>query len=88
MGRIVRFPTKEGALSNEFIIDTLNRLMDVCLWISPIFNDSLGQIQPPVEYRRDGMLAYADGTNWLPNGSGGKGFWRWNSATNLWVSVG
>lgn len=88
MGRIIQFPIKENTLGNEFFIDTLNRLMNVALWISPIFNENLGQVEPPAEYKRDGMLAYADGTNWLPNGTGAKGFWRWNSATSLWVSVG
>ena len=38
--------------------------------------------------RREGMIVYADGTDWNPL-SGGKGFYRWDSAgAGAWVKVG
>lgn len=45
----------------------LNRLFDSLMWQSPIVNpDSLGQVEPPANYLREGLLAYANGTDWDP----------------------
>jgi hypothetical protein len=35
---------------------------------------------------RAGMIRYADGVNWLPNGIGGTGIWFYNGAS--WIQMG
>lgn len=64
------------------------RMKETLKWISPIVNNDCGKVVPNAEYLRDGILAYANGVDWLPNGSGAKGLWRYNTATSLWVSLG
>lgn len=54
-------------------------------WIIPGLNPHLGSIEPPTKERRDGLLVYADGTNWNPGK--GKGFYRYDLATTAWVLV-
>jgi hypothetical protein len=54
------------------------------VFISPMINPELGKAEPPDEYKRNGMLAYADGTNWNPGS--GKGFYRYD--TDAWVYIG
>jgi hypothetical protein len=56
------------------------------IWISPILNRDLGAFEPSPEFLYDGLLAYADGTNWNPGS--GKGYYRYNLATTAWVAVG
>lgn len=65
--------------------ESLNRLFDCLFWVSPIINPSVGQVEPPAEYRRAGALAYADGVNWNP-GAGGEGIYYFNSAGN-WIKL-
>ena len=57
----------------------MGKLLDSLMWLSPIVNPSVGQVEPTAKYRRQGMLAYADGTNWNP-GSGGEGIYYYNAA--------
>lgn len=55
---------------------------------SPIwagYTNDLGHTVPQDQYLRDGMLAYADGTNWNPGG--GEGFYRYDTATASWKAV-
>lgn len=37
---------------------------------------------------RDGDIRYADGVNWLPNGTGGVGVYYFKGATSTWVLLG
>lgn len=80
-------PTGKGDISETQFKEFVNRIASALYWISPVLNKSLGQAEPPTAYKRDGALAYADGTSWNPNGTG-KGLYRYNSATSLWVLVG
>ena len=52
------------------------------VWLSPSSNPNLGKIAPLAEFLRDGLLAYADGTNWNPGF--GKGYYRYELATTSW----
>jgi len=52
------------------------------VWLSPSANPNLGKIAPLAEFLRDGLLAYADGTNWNPGF--GKGYYRYELATTSW----
>ena len=48
----------------------INRLFDTLKFASPIVNPTrLGQAAPSANFLRDGMIAYADGTNWSPGRS-------------------
>ncbi len=78
----------EGFLSDAEKAGRINEIFETFQWISPAINPDLGKIEPPAQYKRDGLLAYADGTNWLPNGTGAKGLWRWDGGTSVWVLVG
>lgn len=80
-------PLKRGLLKEEDYIKQINQLYEALRWVSPIVNDKVGQVEPSADYRFDGLLAYADGTNWNPN-SEGKGFYRWNTTTSAWVRIG
>lgn len=71
-------PRAQGAL--------INRIVDALMWLSPIVNPAAGTVQPPAEYRYDGFLAYADGTNWDPGS--GKGFYRYEIGGGTWVFIG
>lgn len=41
-------------------------------------------VEPPKPRR--GMVRYADGTQWMPNGVGGEGIWYFNGTA--WVQLG
>lgn len=56
-------------------------------WISPIVNKDCGKVAPAAEYLYDGLEAYANGTDWNPNATG-KGMYRYNTTTSLWVLIG
>lgn len=53
------------------------------VWLLPSANPNIGKIEPLAEFKRDGLLAYADGTNWNPGK--GKGYYRYDLATTSWV---
>lgn len=76
--------TKGLNLGQPEAVSTLNRLIETLHWISPIVNQTVGQTEPPEDMRYDGLIAYADGINWKPNGTGVKGTWRWNGIKKLW----
>lgn len=63
----------------------VNTIVKSVIYTSPIINKYLGQVEPLAEYLRDGMFAYADGVNWNP--SGGKGFYRYDTASASWLPV-
>lgn len=65
-------------------IETLNNALKDLYWISPALNENLGKVEPSEDQRRDGLVAFADGTNWKPNGSGDRGTWRWNATSKIW----
>ena len=56
------------------------------VWLSPSANPNLGKIEPLAEFKRDGLLAYADGSNWNPGS--GKGYYRYRLSDTTWVFVG
>lgn len=85
MAQIGRLPLGQ-VLTRVQEVNLLNLVLEAVYWISPMLNEYLGQAEPPAELRRDGMLAYADGTNWNPGS--GKGLYRYNSTTSAWVFVG
>lgn len=85
MAQIGRLPLGQ-VMSRVHEINLLNLTIEALYWITPMLNEYLGQVEPPVELRRDGMLAYADGTLWDPGS--GKGLYRYNSATAAWVFIG
>lgn len=62
----------------EFIKNCYNTLY----YISPFLNDNFGKSEPPVEYKKVGFLAKADGVNWNPflggSLSGTSGWFWWN----------
>ena len=64
--RINLLPTFKGAISHEQLISFINTMALVLRWTSPLLNDVLGQVVPPAEFLREGLIAYADGTNWNP----------------------
>jgi hypothetical protein len=61
----------------------INDIISSIYWISPILNPQCGKIEPPTAFKVDGVLAYANGTDWNPGG--GKGFYYWNSSA--WVKL-
>lgn len=81
-----RLPLKEGILSYTEQALIINQMIDSLMRIDPFINPDLGKIEPADKL--DGMLAYANGVDWLPNGTGGKGIWRWNTTSSLWILVG
>lgn len=36
----------------------------------------------------DGMIVYADGTNWNPDGTSGRGMYRYDEISAAWVFLG
>lgn len=73
----------DDLISHQQTANIVNKISETVLYSSPILNDKVGQVQPPDNVRRDGMLAYADGTNWNPGG--GKGYYRWD--TSAWQKI-
>jgi len=61
-------------------------LIEMLRWIDPLHNPDCGKKEPPAQYRKDGLLAYANGTDWNPGS--GKGYYRWNVTGSVWVYVG
>lgn len=63
----------------SLINDTVEAVEAIC----PTLNPALGQAEPHAKLKRDGFLAYADGTNWNP--SEGKGLYRYDESLSAWV---
>lgn len=59
----------------------VKKLEEALLYLSPILNPEVGKAEPKEEYRRTGLLVYANGTNWQPNsdGDGQKGIWFYDN---------
>ena len=70
----------DGGLSAEQERVIFNVVLEVLQYVSPFVDngDGFGASEPPAEYKRDGVLAYADGTNWNPGW--GPGFYRYQAA--------
>lgn len=87
MRRTLKWP-QQDMLSYQDKADIINSMLDVLYYVSPVLNDKCGQIEPPTEYKIDGFLAYADGVNWKPNGTGSKGHYYYDSVSAIWVRAG
>jgi len=87
MSKARRIPIKKGALDDPVYLQLINDLLASFEYIAPSLNESLGKVEPKGEFLKDGMLAYADGSNWNPGGTG-KGYYRYNGATAAWVLIG
>lgn len=72
--------------TKEDYIVLLNRLARALWWTAPSINPDCGKVEPPAGWRRDGQKAYANGVDWNPGS--GKGYYRWDSTTSLWVLMG
>ena len=84
---VQRFPSnlpKLDIYSYEEYTEVINSLFQTLYWISPLLNSKVGQVEPPPEYKRVGLLAFADGTAWNPGS--GQGYYRYNGTT--WSFVG
>ena len=80
--------TIEGVLLKfEALQRDVYLMKEAMKWISPIVNKDCGKVAPAAEYLYDGLLAYANGTDWNPNGTG-KCMYRYNTTTSLWVLTG
>lgn len=80
--------TLEGVLNKfEALQRDVYLMKEAMKWISPIVNKDCGKVAPQAEYLYDGLEAYANGVDWNPNGTG-KGMYRYNTTTSLWVLVG
>lgn len=66
MDQIQGFPATD-ILSYRSKAMVINRLILALYHISPVLNNVLGQAVPDNEFLRDGMPAFADGTNWNPS---------------------
>lgn len=80
-------PNQNTVLTSVELHVKINQIYQTLMWTSPLLNPKCGQVEPPTEFRRDGLLAFADGTNWNPGG-GGEGLYRYESGAATWVKVG
>ena len=69
------------------IATIVNDLVNSLSWILPTINPDAGKYEPPSEYRRNGFIAFANGTDWDPLGTGA-GLYRYDTSTSAWVKVG
>jgi len=88
MKTVTSIPILKDSFERPEIQQVMNKVLGTLIWISPLINEKLGQSAPPSDYLRDGMLAYADGVNWNPLGTGNKGIYRYNTTTSAWVYLG
>lgn len=79
-------PEQLGAVNHQQMIAFINRLAKSIFWLSPVMNRNLGKIAPPAEYLRDGLPAYANGTDWNPGS--GRGIYRYSTVSASWEFVG
>lgn len=82
---MAKLPLSEHQRGTDIAI-SVNELYDLLYYVNPFYNDSLGAVEPPTRFKRDGFLAYANGTTWNPGS--GKGLYRWNATSSAWVFVG
>jgi hypothetical protein len=67
--------------------DIVNKVVDSIFWFSPVLNSDLGEVAPWANYLRNGVLAYADGTNWNPLGDGVRRFFYYDVTTASWIPI-
>lgn len=82
---MIKFPLKEGIFKWRDIATSINLILDTLYWISPLLNKNCGTIEPPAQYQRYGLIAYADGSNWDPGD--GEGYYYFSSGDS-WVQIG
>jgi hypothetical protein len=80
------FSIKNSDISLPDLCKNVVAINSAQMWINPFMNKDLGTTAPPAEFLMDGLLAYADGTNWNPGS--GKGYYRYNTTGATWVFVG
>lgn len=73
-----KLPLGVGESSAEEKVDATNKSVDSQYWVSPILNTKLGQVEPPAEFKREGLMVYADGSNWDPGD--GAGYYYYNGS--------
>lgn len=66
---INKLPLVKGVLTEAQERAIINSALDILNLISPILNTVLGQVAPGASYLRDGLVAFADGSNWAPAGT-------------------
>lgn len=81
-----KLPLQEGIYKYSNIAIAINELYDSLFWIMPTINPDCGKVEPPAEFLRDGMLAYANHVDWAPGAQ--KGIFRYNLNTTTWDLVG
>lgn len=83
------FLDPESAVTAPAWLEWFQRVYDyydqVGKWVDP-YHTNFGKIAPAGSELRDGLLAYADGTNWNPAGDGSKGYFRYDLSTTSWVA--
>ena len=72
--------------SYDLLQKDVYRLKESMKFMTPIGNKDYGKVAPNTEYLYDGLVAYANGTDWDPGS--GKGLYRYNTTTSAWVLVG
>lgn len=85
MPQIGRIPVGQ-VLSREQEVGIINLVLEASYWSSPMLNEYLGQVEPPVELRRTALAAYADGTNWNPDNMG-EGLYRYSETYAKWLPI-
>lgn len=79
-----KIPLREGIAKHHDIAILLNEIIECLQWISPSINPDCGTAEPPSQYLRAGLLAYADGSNWDPGS--GEGYYYYNSGSS-WTKL-
>lgn len=86
----VSFSDPESAVSSPAWIEWYQRVYDyydqVLRWVDP-YHVNFGKIEPTGTELKDGLIAYANGTDWDPAGDGTKGYFWYNSTTSAWVAL-
>ena len=83
---MLQWPLTEGIFKYIDRAKSVNELMDSLVWILPVLNPNCGKTEPPAAFRRDGFLAYANGSDWDPGS--GKGYYYYDADTPAWVQIG
>jgi hypothetical protein len=78
MSQIKKMPIAD-TIPWEQKADIINSVINALLWISPLLNPECGKMEPPADFKIAGLLAYANGTDWDPGGTG-QGIYLWTGA--------
>ncbi len=83
------FINAPSSITEPMWLEWFQRLCDyydqVGQWVDP-YAPNFGKIEPPARYKVNGVLVFADGTNWNPGS--GAGYYRWNAGGAAWVKIG